>query len=82
MAWTVWGSIVMQSQFKENHELRRFKVLDTQDTRDELGMQASVFGALFMYPRLKEVIINTIQHGYTDTKQKRQNAKKSFPNEV
>jgi hypothetical protein len=72
----------MQSQFKENHELRKFKILDSQDTRDELGMQACVFGALFMYPRLKEVIINTLQHGYTDTKQKRQSAKKCFSNEV
>jgi hypothetical protein len=81
-AFTVWGPLIVQSQFATNSELREFKTLDTMDGREELGMEASIFGALFMYPRLKQLIINTLAHDYNDVTHRRSQVKKCLGNEV
>jgi hypothetical protein len=81
-AFTVWGPLITQSQFRDNNELRHFPAMDTQDNREDLGMEGSVFGALFMYPRLKQLIINTLAHDYSSLTAKRSLAKKCLAHEV
>ena len=72
----------MQSQFKKNHKLQKFKILDSQDTHNNLKMQEEIFEAFFMYFHLKKMIVNTFQHSYSDIKHKQQNVKQCFSNEI
>ena len=72
----------MQSQFKENHELQKFKILDFQDIYDDLKMQEKIFEAFFMYFCFKKMIVNTLQHNYSDIKYKQQSVKQCFSNEI
>ena len=60
----------MQSQFKENHELQKFKILNSQNIHNDLRMQEEIFEAFFMYSHFKKMIVNTLQHDYSDIKHK------------
>ena len=46
----------MQSQFKENHELQKFKILDFQNICNNLKMQEEIFKAFFMYFYFKKMM--------------------------
>jgi len=72
----------VQSQFQHNHELKKFKTLNSRESRDELGMEGAVFGALYMYPRLKTLYVNTSRHGILDTSAKSVHANKRFSSQV
>ena len=60
----------MQSQFKENYKLQKFKILNFQNIYNNLKMQKEIFKAFFMYFYLKKMIVKILQHDYSDIKHK------------
>ncbi|KAK2794595.1 hypothetical protein FQN50_009891 [Emmonsiellopsis sp. PD_5] len=58
-----WGDQIAETQFADNEWWKRWGQIHTADNKYALARQADIMGAVFMYPRLKKMIINTLVYG-------------------